>query len=103
MMRAGVAVTDGPRIAMTDALHGFAMRDLPLKLAGALALVGFCSGCATPPEQSADTDSYSARIYRTGSNIPVKDYGAANIQVAPADVINPINRPMGGSRPLTGG
>lgn len=88
---------------MTDALHVFAMRELPLKLAGALALVGFCSGCATPPEHSADADSYSTRIYRTGSNLPVKDYGAANIEVAPADVVNPINRPMGGTRPRSGG
>jgi hypothetical protein len=88
---------------MTDGTRGSAMRDWSLKLAGAFALVGFCTGCATPPEQTADTDGYSSRIYRTGSNIPVKDYGAANIKVAPADVINPINRPMGQAAPRSGG
>jgi hypothetical protein len=80
-----------------------AMRNRALRVAGVLALAGFCAACATPPEQTADIDSYSAHIYRTGSNIPVKDYGAANIEVAPADVVNPINRPMGGARPRAGG
>jgi hypothetical protein len=88
---------------MTPSTRGLAIRELPLKLAGALALVGFCASCATPPENTADTDSYSVRIYRTGSNIPVKDYGAANIEIAPPEVINPIHRPMGQAQPRSGG
>jgi hypothetical protein len=87
---------------MIEVTRGTAARHLPLKLATTLALVVTCAGCATP-EQVADTDSYSTHIYRTGSNIPVKDYGAANIEVAPPDVVNPINRPMGQMRPRSGG
>jgi hypothetical protein len=33
------------------------------------------------------------RIYRTGSNIPVKDYGAANIEVGKPDAADPLMRP----------
>ncbi|HEY3531531.1 MAG TPA: hypothetical protein VGL43_00245 [Casimicrobiaceae bacterium] len=88
---------------MTERTRGSATRDPTSKLAGALALVAFCTGCATPPEQTADTDGYSPHIYRTGSNIPVKDYGAANIKIAPAEAINPINRPMGQAAPRSGG
>lgn len=86
---------------MTDATRGSPMQVL-LTLAGALSLVGFCSGCATP-EQTTDADAYTPRVYRTGSNIPVKDYGAANIEVAPADIVNPIHRPMGQPQPRSGG
>lgn len=86
---------------MTDATRGSPMQVL-LTLAGALSLVGFCSGCATP-EQTTDADAYTPRVYRTGSNIPVKDYGAANIEVAPPDIVNPIHRPMGQAQPRSGG
>ena len=86
---------------MTDAARGSGVQVL-LKLAGALSLVGFCSGCATP-ERTADADVYTPRVYRTGSNIPVKDYGGANIEVAPPDIVNPIHRPMGQPQPRLGG
>ena len=52
-----------------------------------------CTACSTAPEQ---TSEYRERpIYRTGSNIPAKDYGADNVEVRGAEVINPVNRPMG--------
>ena len=51
-----------------------------------------CAGCAETPQQEADWQA--PKIYRTGSNIPVKDYGAEKIEVASPDIINPSNRPM---------
>jgi hypothetical protein len=62
-----------------------------------------CAGCTTVPEQSSDVESYSRKIYRTGSNLPVKDYGAENFDIAPPDIINPVNRPMGAPKPRGGG
>jgi hypothetical protein len=67
-----------------------------------LAAVLLCDGCATPTK-SADVDTYTPRIYRTGSNIPLKDYGAEKVEVAPPDIINPINRPLGWMPPGRGG
>lgn len=59
----------------------------------AVAVVSFlCAGCAETPQQEADWQA--PKIFRTGSNIPVKDYGAEKIEVASPDVINPSNRPM---------
>ena len=62
--------------------------------ASALA-IALCVGCASAPEQ--DAEYHAPKIYRTGSNIPVKDYGAENIEVGGPEVINPINRPMSGA------
>jgi hypothetical protein len=67
-----------------------------------LAAVLLCGGCATPTK-TADVDTYTPRIYRTGSNIPLKDYGAEKVEVAPPDIINPINRPLGSMPPGRGG
>jgi hypothetical protein len=39
-----------------------------------------------------------AQVYRTGSNIAVKECGTEHIEIAPPDVINPANR-----RPKPGG
>ena len=51
-----------------------------------------CAACASTPDPAAE--ARETRIYRTGSNIPAKDYGAANIEQRSAEIINPINRPM---------
>jgi hypothetical protein len=66
-----------------------------------LAAVLLCGGCATPTK-TADVDTYTPRIYRTGSNIPLKDYGADNVEVAPPDIVNPVNRPTGFMKPRAG-
>jgi len=58
--------------------------------AGALALLLLAACASTTREASEYREE---RIYRTGSNIPVKDYGAAKIEVASPDIINPVNRP----------
>ena len=60
------------------------------------------AGCATPPAHSADTDYYAPHIYRTGSNIPVKDYGAENMEVGTPIIANPAERvPKCGNSPQT--
>ena len=59
---------------------------------GVVFVALLCAACAGTPQQEADWQA--PKIYRTGSNIPVKDYGAENIDVAGPDVINPSNRPM---------
>lgn len=59
------------------------------------------AGCATPP-RSTDADYYAPHSYRTGSNIPVKDYGAENMQVGVPVVANPADRlPKCGNTPQT--
>jgi len=61
-------------------------------LAGPLALL-LCAGCATAPrEESADVEYYAPKIYRTGSNIAVKDYGAENIEIRSSEILSPANR-----------
>lgn len=60
--------------------------------AGALAAL-LLIACASTPQQAAD--AREQKIYRTGSSIAVKDYGAENTEVASPDMINPVNRPMG--------
>ena len=61
--------------------------------AGALAAL-LLAACASAPDQS--TDAPEQKIYRTGSNIPVKDYGGANIEVGKPDVATPLDRPGAG-------
>jgi hypothetical protein len=58
----------------------------------AMVLPVLCTACASAPDQSPEPRE--EKIYRTGSNIPVKDYGGANIEQRSAEVINPVNRPM---------
>lgn len=58
---------------------------------GALALL-LLTACASTTKEASEYRE--ERIYRTGSNIPVKDYGAANIEVRSPAIIDPINRPM---------
>jgi hypothetical protein len=55
----------------------------------ALLLTTACASTTGPTAEAAPE-----RIYRTGSNIPAKDYGGANVEVASPEVINPVNRPM---------
>jgi ABC-type oligopeptide transport system substrate-binding subunit len=57
---------------------------------GALAAL-LLAACASAPEQSADAPEQ--KYYRTGSNIPVRDYGAANIEVGKPDVSDSVSRP----------
>ena len=59
-------------------------------LTAAFALL--LAACAALPKESADVESYARREYRTGSNIPVKDYGAQNVEVLRPEAINPVNR-----------
>jgi hypothetical protein len=79
---------------MSDSSRSFVQRTRASIVA--VAVIAGCGGCAAP-ETTADADSYSPRFYRTGSTIPVKDYGAANIDVAPPDIVNPVNRPLNGA------
>jgi hypothetical protein len=82
------AATGAARIP-EEARMDFAVRIAPW---AALLSIALCAACAETPQQAAD--AHAAKIYRTGSNIPVKDYGAENFDVANPDVINPSNRPM---------
>jgi hypothetical protein len=62
------------------------------RFAVTLAAVLLTAACASTKDQTAE--AAPEKIYRTGSNIPAKDYGSANIEVASPDVVNPVNRPM---------
>ena len=96
-------IRDG-RVATVAQTHQKKRRDGSVLAGGAagFAAILLCGGCATPPK-TADVDTYTPRIYRTGSNIPLKDYGAEKVEVAPPEIINPINRPMGSMPPRRGG
>ena len=50
------------------------------------------SACAETPEKKSEY--HEEPIYRTGTNIPLKDYRPDNVEVVKPDVINPLNRPM---------
>ena len=58
----------------------------------AACVVAISAGCASPDAQK-DAEAQPERIYRTGSNIPVKDYGAANIEVSKPDASDTALRP----------
>lgn len=58
----------------------------------AAAAVMLFAGCASQEPQK-DAEYRPEPIYRTGSNIPTKDYGADNIEVGKPDAANPIVRP----------
>jgi hypothetical protein len=59
------------------------------------ALLGLCAACTSQPQQLAEHHEY--KLYRTGSNIPVKDYGAADN----VTTVNPqaVRRAMGSALP----
>lgn len=73
----------------------------PLAAASALLM---CAACTSTPEPQADADYQAPKIYRTGSNIAVKDYGAENIQVGKPDVSDTMRRStIGPMKPGGGG
>ena len=68
----------------------------------AASLMVLLAACASPsPEQ--DADARQDKVYRTGSNIPVKDYCAANIDVGKPYAANPMQRPGAGVLGRKGG
>lgn len=67
-----------------------------IAIVAAGVLVLLCTGCATPSPEK-DADWRPEKIYRTGSNIPTKDYGASNIEVGKSEVTSPMNRPAAGA------
>ena len=68
------------------------------KIAGIASAFAFvlCAGCTTTPQQTADEEYHAPKLYRTGSNIAVKDYGSENIEIRSGEILNPANRPMQG-------
>jgi hypothetical protein len=70
--------------------EGGTMRTYVIVLAACAVAVS--AGCASPDPQK-DAEAQPERIYRTGSNIPVKDYGAANIEVSKPDPADTALRP----------
>jgi hypothetical protein len=50
-----------------------------------------CAACATAPKQSEDVEYYAPKVYRTGSNIAVKDYGAENIEFFTPQIVDQAN------------
>ena len=72
------------------------------RLLAAMLASPILAGCAAPSGKSGDADYYAPHIYRTGSNIPVKDYGAENMEVGTPIVANPADRlPKCGNTPQT--
>lgn len=86
-----LSCNQGERIIEADRRGERAMvtRHMSAAMCGLL----LAAGCATPPRHAEDVGSYVPKVYVTGSNIPVKDYGATNIDVVPPDSLNPANRP----------
>jgi hypothetical protein len=66
----------------------------PMKVVFAVAGTSLLllSACAETPEKKSEY--HEEHVYRTGSNIPLKDYRPDNVEVVKPDVINPLNRPM---------
>ncbi|MEO8536012.1 MAG: hypothetical protein ABI533_00680 [Betaproteobacteria bacterium] len=62
-------------------------RWLAFAVAGALS-----TACASTPEDASRPREEA--IYRTGSNIPARDYRSEHIEVGSPDAMNPSNRPM---------
>ena len=64
-------------------------RAMPFVAIGAVLLFAGCVSQSPPKD-----DDYKAEpTYRTGSNIPTKDYGAANVEVGKPSTANPLVRP----------
>jgi hypothetical protein len=77
---------------------GMMTRNMSVAMCGLL----LATGCATPSRHVEDVDYYVPKVYVTGSNIPVRDYGATRIDVVTPDSLNPANRPncyIEGARP----
>lgn len=70
----------------------------------AAMLLGMVAACSSVPEQSAAT--HEKKVYRTGSNLPVRDNGAeSNVQTADPEALKrAINAPAASpGRSQTGG
>jgi|GEM_PF-3070654 hypothetical protein len=63
-----------------------------LRIIVVAAVLALLSGCAPQPPQ-ADAEWRPEKIYRTGSNIPAKDYGAENIEVGKPGAADSMIRP----------
>jgi hypothetical protein len=50
------------------------------------------SACAKTPEKKSEY--HEEPLYRTGSNIRLKDHWPDNVEVVKPDVLNPRNTPM---------
>ncbi len=60
-------------------------------LTAATVLAALLAACATPSPDKAD---YQAPVYRTGSNLPVRDGGSAsNVQTVDPNSVNPMTAP----------
>jgi uncharacterized lipoprotein YmbA len=60
-------------------------------LATATVLAALVAGCATP---SQDKPDYQAPVYRTGSNLPVRDSNSAsNVQTVDPQSLDRMTRP----------
>lgn len=66
-----------------------------MRIAVAAAVLMLLAGCALQPPEK-DAELRPEKVYRTGSNIPSKDYGAANIEVGKPDEAHPLQRPGAG-------
>lgn len=61
-------------------------------LTAATVLAALVSACATPAAE--DKADYQAPVYRTGSNLPVRDPGAmSNVQTVDPKSVNPMSLP----------
>ena len=66
----------------------------------AAAMLLLCTACAALPEDTADTAEWRApKVYRTGSNIAVRDYGASNTVVVKPTPGEPASKTGWGEPP----
>jgi hypothetical protein len=65
----------------------------------ASGLILLCVGCTTTPSQS--DEPREERSYRTGSNLPAKDYG--NVKTVDPAALRDAARRNSNARPGTGG
>ena len=74
-----------------------------LVVAGCCAVALLCGSCATPTADDAKvSDSPSQKVYRTGSNIAVRDYDSPDVTVIDAETMQ-RRIPEAPARPRIGG
>jgi hypothetical protein len=74
-----------------------------LVVAGCSAVELLCGGCATTTTDEATVaDSPSKKVYRTGSNIAVRDYDSTEVTVIDAETLQ-RRIPESPARPRIGG
>ena len=64
----------------------------PLAVIVAVIGASFVFGCATPAEQ--DAESRTEKVYRTGSNIPVRDRDASAVKSMSGEDYERMKPPM---------